>query len=173
MLRLLDAIDDRWQFILLFIWTGNLSFLNINIFGSAILHLPRLSTHGPSFRILDWACHHRTPLCQIRNRNKDILQGSFRLCDWFSLRCLVPWINHLCAVSWFSFLDLALNDSWLLNFTSGKPPLLLFQSYLYIDLLCVHMLRYNEIFFSICLILTAQIASIFLPSTVFHYSHFP
>ena len=29
--------------------------------------------------------------------------GSFRFCDWFSLWCLVPCINHCPPVSWFSF----------------------------------------------------------------------
>ena len=33
--------------------------------------------------------HHEVPL------NLDILQGSFRLCKWLSLRRLVSWINHL------------------------------------------------------------------------------
>ena len=31
--------------------------------------------------------------------NEDILQGSFKLCDWLSLWCLWPWINHLPHVS--------------------------------------------------------------------------
>ena len=28
------------------------------------------------------------------------LQGCFRFCDWLSLQCLVPWINHLSPVYW-------------------------------------------------------------------------
>ena len=32
-----------------------------------------------------------------------ILQGSFRLCNWFSLRRLVWWINHLPAACWSTF----------------------------------------------------------------------
>ena len=38
--------------------------------------------------------------------NLDILQGSFRLCNWLSLRRLVSWINHLppacCSTFWKS-----------------------------------------------------------------------
>ena len=32
--------------------------------------------------------------------NLDILQGSFRLCNWLSLRRLVSWINHLPPACW-------------------------------------------------------------------------
>ena len=32
-----------------------------------------------------------------------ILQGSSRLCNWLTLRRLVPWINHLPPVSWSTF----------------------------------------------------------------------
>ena len=33
----------------------------------------------------------------------DILQGSFRFCNWLSLRRLVPWINHLPLACWSTF----------------------------------------------------------------------
>ena len=33
----------------------------------------------------------------------DILQGSFRLCNWLSLRHLVSWINHLPPACWSTF----------------------------------------------------------------------
>ena len=33
----------------------------------------------------------------------DILQGSFRLCNWLSLQCLVSWINHLPPACWSTF----------------------------------------------------------------------
>ena len=35
--------------------------------------------------------------------NLDILQGSFRLCNWLSLRRLVSWINHLPSACWSTF----------------------------------------------------------------------
>ena len=35
--------------------------------------------------------------------NLDILQGSFRLCNWLSLRRLVSWINHLPPACWSTF----------------------------------------------------------------------
>ena len=46
---------------------------------------------------------HRTPLCYIQLLNLDILQGSFRLCNWLSLRRLVSWINHLPPACWSTF----------------------------------------------------------------------
>ena len=45
----------------------------------------------------------RTPLCHILLLNLDILQGSFRLCNWLSLRRLVSWINHLPPACWSTF----------------------------------------------------------------------
>ena len=33
----------------------------------------------------------------------NILQGSFRLCNWLSLRRLVSWINHLPPACWSTF----------------------------------------------------------------------
>ena len=35
--------------------------------------------------------------------NLDILQGSFRLCNWLTLRRLVSWINHLPPACWSTF----------------------------------------------------------------------
>ena len=42
-------------------------------------------------------------LCHILLLNLDILQGSFRLCNWLSLRRLVSWINHLPPAFWSTF----------------------------------------------------------------------
>ena len=58
---------------------------------------------GPSLRILDSTRYQRTPLCHILLLNLDILQGSFRLCNWLSLRRLVSWINHLPPACWSTF----------------------------------------------------------------------
>ena len=73
-------------------------FLFCNPFASQDVFAP-----GPSFRTLDSTCHHWTPLCHIYIFGWDILQGSFRLCDWLSLRRLVSWINHLPPVCWSTF----------------------------------------------------------------------
>ena len=43
------------------------------------------------------------PLCHIWLLNLDILQGSFRLCNWLSLRRLMSWINHLPPACWSTF----------------------------------------------------------------------
>ena len=58
---------------------------------------------GPSLRILDSTRCQRTPLCHILLLNLDILQGSFRLCNWLSLRRLVSLINHLPPACWSTF----------------------------------------------------------------------
>ena len=58
---------------------------------------------GPSLRILASTRCQRTPLCHILLLNLDILQGSFRLCNWLSLRRLVSWINHLPPACWSTF----------------------------------------------------------------------
>ena len=73
------------------------------IWYSAISHLPGCFCPGPSFRISDSTWCHRTPLCHIKQLNLDILQGSFRLCNWLSLRRLVSWINHLPPACWSTF----------------------------------------------------------------------
>ena len=47
----------------------------------------------PTCVVTTWC--HRTPLCHIWLLNLDVLQGSFRLCNWLSLRRLVSLIDHL------------------------------------------------------------------------------
>ena len=42
-------------------------------------------------------------ICGVLLLNLDILQGSFRLCNWLSLRRLVSWINHLPPACWSTF----------------------------------------------------------------------
>ena len=39
----------------------------------------------------------------LDNRDTDILQGSFRLCNWLSLQHFVSWINHLPPACWSTF----------------------------------------------------------------------
>ena len=39
----------------------------------------------------------------VTSNYSDILQGSFRLCNWLSLRRLVSWINHLPPACWSTF----------------------------------------------------------------------
>ena len=40
---------------------------------------------------------------RMKKFNNLILQGSFRLCKWLSLRRLVLWINHLPPACWSTF----------------------------------------------------------------------
>ena len=75
-------------------------------YGWNMFYLQSQNSHfvpGPSLRILDSTRCQRTPLCHILLLNLDILQGSFRLCNWLSLRRLVSWINHLPPACWSTF----------------------------------------------------------------------
>ena len=83
--------------------TGCLWLLALGIWCSPIPHHPGCFVPGPSFRILDFTWCHRNPLCHIYLLNLDILQGSFRLCNWLSLRRLVSWINYLPPACWSTF----------------------------------------------------------------------
>ena len=44
-------------------------------------------------------------------------QGCFRRSNWFSLRCLGPWMNHLPPVRWANFRFRFLNESWRVSIT--------------------------------------------------------
>ena len=87
-------------------------------------------THGHSPWILDWTCYVWTPFCHVYTPYYNILQGSPRLCNWLSLRHLVPWINSLwpsdaiwCQRSWSTLVQVMacclmapshyLNQCWL------------------------------------------------------------
>ena len=65
------------------------NFLILGIWCSAISLIPGCFCPWTIFRISDSTWCHRTPLCHIRLLNLDILQGSFRLCNWLSMRRLV------------------------------------------------------------------------------------
>ena len=62
-----------------------------------------------------------------------ILQESSRLCNWLSLRCLVPWINHLPPVCWSTFGILVWNDSGYVNLTQWWYFFIIFQYILHIS----------------------------------------
>ena len=49
-----------------------------------------ISVPGPSFRILDWTCQHGIDVYRV---NK-LLYRRVTGWNWFSLWCLMPWINH-------------------------------------------------------------------------------
>ena len=79
-------------------------YFDTNVFGVLqYLTSQDVFVPGPSLRILDSIRCQRTPLCHILLLNLDILQGSFRLCNWLSLRRLVSWINHLPPACWSTF----------------------------------------------------------------------
>ena len=74
-----------------------------------------VSTHGHSFvnngldKNREWASF----ISDLYTKLRIISQGSCRLCNWFSLRRLGPWMNHLPLVWWSAFRSLFLkNNSW-------------------------------------------------------------
>ena len=68
--------------------------------------------------ILDWICYRRTPLYQFEIFYKDIILGSSRLCDWLSLWCLLPRMNHLPPVCRSTFrIYLVWNDGGFVSMT--------------------------------------------------------
>ena len=75
-----------------------------------------VSVPGPSFRISDSTWCHWTPVCHILLLNLVILQGSFRLCNWLSLRRLVSWINHLPSARWSTFWESILKHQLVCRF---------------------------------------------------------
>ena len=79
------------------------NILTLRILRSAMSYPQNVFAPGPSFRISDSTWYHRTPLCHTWILNLDILQGSFRLCNWLSLWRLLSWNNHLPPVCWSTF----------------------------------------------------------------------
>ena len=60
-----------------------------------ITHLTGKFLSSNFLGIPDWMCCRGTPLYLVCITNWHYLKGCFRPCDWLSLWCLVPWINHL------------------------------------------------------------------------------
>ena len=61
--------------------------------------------------LLYYWIEHVTPNCQICILNYDNIHGSFMLCNWFFLWCLVPWIKHLPPVCYSTFWKSRFNDN--------------------------------------------------------------
>ena len=76
--------------------------------GSVTLSPQDVSVPRLALRLPNWWWFYWTSLCHIYILNWDILQGSFRLCNWLSLRRLVSWINHLPPVCWSTFWNYSL-----------------------------------------------------------------
>ena len=66
---------------------------------------------------LYWTCYDQTPLCHIDIRNWDILHGNFIHCNQLPLWYLMPVINHLVPCKMVCFLEIRLNDRWLVSMT--------------------------------------------------------
>ena len=46
--------------------------------------------------------------------------GAGLICNWLSLRCLVPWINHLPPVYWSTFWKSSLKWRWVVSLTHWR-----------------------------------------------------
>ena len=111
-------IGILWPFFSLWItrlglwWASSSGSLNVQLTGSFRLG------HSPC--IFVWTCYLQTSLCHVYIPYYDILQGSSRFCNWFSLRRLVPWINHLSPVCWSTFWKFSYMIVGLLSWYYGK-----------------------------------------------------
>ena len=78
---------------------------------------PRMSCPWTFFQNIGFNMVPSDPFMSHLLLNLDILQGSFRLCNWLSLRRLVSWINHLPPACWSTFWKSILNTSWAVGLT--------------------------------------------------------
>ena len=106
---------NRWQSILptlistIKIWKSH-SLANMTHWGSRVCHYP---FHYE---------YHKFNLSQYN-----------LICNWLSLRCLVPWINHLPPVCWSTFGILVWNDSVYVNLTQWWYFFIIFEYILHIS----------------------------------------
>ena len=92
--------------------------LILGIWCSIIPHLPGCFCPWTFFEKIGFNTVLTDPLCHIQQLNLDILQGSFRLCNWLSLRRLVSWINHLPPACWSTFWKSNLKkNNWAVDLT--------------------------------------------------------
>ena len=85
------------------------NILTLGIWRSAISHLPGCFCPWTFFQNIGFnMMPYRTPLCHIQLLNWDVLQGSFRLCNWLSLACsvwcrgLTTCLQYVCPLFWKS-----------------------------------------------------------------------
>ena len=89
-----------WLWPLLFVLDNTLI---LGIWCSTIPHLPGCFCPWTFFENIGFNTVLTDPLCHILLLNLDILQGSFRLCNWLSFQRLVSWINYLPPACWSTF----------------------------------------------------------------------
>ena len=78
--------------------------LVLGIWYSTIPHLPGCFCPWTFFQNIGFDMVLSDPfMSHLDILNLDILQGSFRLCNWLSLWRLVSWINHLPPACWSTF----------------------------------------------------------------------
>ena len=77
--------------------------LILGIWCSTIPHLPGCFCPWTFFQNIGFNMVPSDPFMSHLATELDILQGSFRLCNWLSLRRLVSWINHLPPACWSTF----------------------------------------------------------------------
>ena len=89
------------------------------------------SVLGPSLIITDCTSWQVNLFYWVYIPDQDILQGYFRLCDWLSLRCLVPWIKYLPSAC-RSIFDYPILNRSVWKFDKMKNELYLLYEYMYI-----------------------------------------
>ena len=107
----------------------HLGWLKLSISGSAITHLP--GCFCPWRFSVDIGLNVLP--CESFMSCLTSLLGYFKensgLCNWSSLRYLVPWIDHLPPVCWSTFWKLVCNASWFVRLTYSKTTFSLFLSF--------------------------------------------
>ena len=110
--------DGLWWPALPWHWLSCTGFpqylLNVNCLKfNTIVHLPRM------FRPTDFIFEKQIGLVFVgllyimfTYYTQDTQQECCRLSNWFSLRCVGPWMNRLPPVWWFNFRFMFLNKSW-------------------------------------------------------------
>ena len=87
------------------------------------------------FKVLDWIRNH----WYIPD-----LHGCFRLCHWLSLRCSVPWINHL-----LHFLSKMFQISWSVKWIWCEKLFFIICAYIYIKVIFIGMYYYPIMLFCV------------------------
>ena len=83
-------------------WTTDLGFSTLGNY-TTIPHIPWCFCPWNCFKNIGLNKLLSGPVMSNLYSQLEYSPGSSELCNWLSLRCLVPWINHLPPVSWSDF----------------------------------------------------------------------
>ena len=121
---------ESYHYLLRDIYVHGYSFMKPGNFSSALLTFHDVSTHGPSFRILDLACYHRNPSYGICVLNYDILHESSRLSNWLS--CGV-WCHG--SIIYLLYVGPTIsNNNWFVSFAEATTVIVFHFVYIHLNI---------------------------------------